>query len=122
MVQIDDIRKLIRKHKYEVALKIIEDGEITALFPNRHEKPFCEPFNNIYTINTIPIADQRLGVVCDRIRPPSFIDLSIPVDFADFSLYRVIGNKAFPIIKPVQKSVNKNPSANLLFRKLFHQS
>ncbi|SVB46536.1 uncharacterized protein METZ01_LOCUS199390 [marine metagenome] len=81
MVQIDDIRKLIRKHKYEVALKIIEDGKITALFPNRHEKPFCEPFNNIYTIKTNGVAFQTDETLKDFIEAPQYALRSIV--FAD---------------------------------------
>ena len=57
MVQINDVQALIRKHEYEVSLKIMEDGEITASFPDRQEKPFCEPFNNVYKI-------EKKGVLC----------------------------------------------------------
>lgn len=72
MVQIDNIRKLIRKHKYEVSLKIIEDGEIIASFPSRHEKPFCETFNNIYKIKTDGVACQTDGELKEFIEAPPY--------------------------------------------------
>ena len=81
MVQIDDIRKLIRKHKYEVALKIQEKGKITALFPVRHEKPFCEPFNSTYTTKVDGVACDTDGELKDFIEAPQYA--LRPIIFAD---------------------------------------
>jgi len=80
MVQIDDIRKLIRKHKYEVSLKIIGNNKIIASFPSRKEKPFCEPFNNIYKI-------EKGGISCQNDELEEFIEAPKyalrPIVFAD---------------------------------------
>ena len=81
MVQIDDIRTLIRKHKYEVALKITEDGKIVALFPNRHEKPLCEPFKNAYVIKTNGVSCHTDEILKDFIEAPEYALRSIV--FAD---------------------------------------
>ena len=67
MVQIDEIRKLVRKHEYEVALKIDKKGEIIAYFPHRKEKPFCETFSNVYKI-------EKEGVSCQLDDLKDFIE------------------------------------------------
>ena len=81
MVQIDDIRTLIRKHKYEVALKIAENGNIAAFFPHRHEKPFCEPFKNAYVIKTNGVSCHTDEILKDFIEAPQYALRSIV--FAD---------------------------------------
>ena len=80
MVQIDDIQKLIRKHKYEVFLKITEDAEIIASFPRRQEKPYCEPFTNIYEIKKDGIS-CKIDDLKDFIEAPQYA--LRPIVFAD---------------------------------------
>ena len=80
MVQIDDVRELIRRHEYEVSLKIMKKDEIIASFPYRKEKPFCEAFNNMYKI-------EKKGVACKLDDLEDFIESPLyalrPLVFAD---------------------------------------
>ena len=44
----DDIKKLIRKHDYEIKIDALESGMVRAYFPERQEQPFCSAFTNTY--------------------------------------------------------------------------
>jgi hypothetical protein len=91
MVQIVDIQKLIRKHKYEVSLQIMKRGEeITASFPCRQEKPFCEAFSNTYKIEKGGVFCQTDTSLEDFIETPKYALRSVV--FADvFRICNIIG-------------------------------
>lgn len=49
MSNIENIKDLMRKHGYQVVLKV-KSGIVTAKFPKRAIKPECQPFSNVYSV------------------------------------------------------------------------
>ena len=72
MTSINDVKKLIRKHGYEVRLTFDDSGNTIVTFPERNETPECEAFSNTYTFHDDGVEITSNGLPATYIKTPKY--------------------------------------------------